>query len=304
MLLQNFDKSTPDGRRNLLTALSEQVLMRGLDAADIEPLIDLVEVEEHGAGDSVVEQSQTGNDVFLIITGGTEIKIDHRHIGFRKPGDHVGEMAAIDPAATRSACVIAQANTVTARLSASSLFALADAHPRVWLNLTKVLAARLRARPVPPRNERPQIFIGSSSEGLPEADGLFARLSLYPEFVTRPWTVGVFRASNFPLDDLLRVAQGSDFAVMMFGPDDTTTSRRKRQKSPRDNVVLEYGLYVGALGSRERVFIVTPQGAPIKLPSDINGLTRLTYDPTKPLDTELARVAMEIRDIVNRLGPR
>lgn len=212
-------------------------------------------------------------------------------------------MAAIDPSAARCACVRAQPRTVTARISAAELFALADANPRVWRNLTKVLAERLRVRPVRPRNERAEVFIASSTEGLNVTNQLVRRWD-YEPFVTRPWTIGVFRPSGVTIDDLLRQAEKSDFAVMVFGADDSTTSREGQEASPRDNVVLEYGLFVGALGSRERIFVLSPRGADLKIPSDLDGLKLLTYDPAKPLDTALAPVASEISEVVRRLGPR
>ena len=303
MMLDNFDKTTVNGRRNLLTALTDQVLFRGVDLADVEPLVELVTLAEYKAGDTIIEQGHPSTDVFLILAGGAEVTIDRRHIGFRKPGDHIGEMAAIDPGATRCACVLAQANTVIARIAAEELLALANAKPRVWLNLTRVLAARLRARPVRPRNEQAEVFIGSSTEKLGAAEHL-NRLFAYKPFVSRPWTVGVFRPSGVTIDDLLRQAEASDFAVMAFGPDDTTIGRDGAEPSPRDNVVLEYGLYVGALGSRERVFVVAPRGVDLKIPSDILGLKILTYATDKPLDVALAPVASEISEAVARLGPR
>ena len=68
--------------------------------------------------------------------------------------------------------------------------------------------------------------------------------------------------------------------------------------------MLEYGLFVGALGSRERVFVVMPRGVELKVPSDMLGLKLLTYDPKKPLDTALKPVALEIIEAIKRLGPR
>jgi predicted nucleotide-binding protein len=46
-----------------------------------------------------------------------------------------------------------------------------------------------------------------------------------------------------------------DFAILVLTPDDLTQSRGKQQPSPRDNVVFELGLFIGALG-RDRVFMV------------------------------------------------
>ena len=303
MMLANFDKTTATGRKNLLTALGEQAICRGLESAAVDALFELVVIEEHKRDDAIIEQGHTANDVFLIIAGVAEVIIDKRPIGLRKVGEHVGEMAAIDPAAARCACVNAQRDTVTARISAHALMDLADRYPCIWRNLTKVLARRLRDRPVRARNVQPVIFLGGSSEGL-AVTNQFVRLLTHAPFVTRPWTVGVMRPSGVPVDDLLRQAEASDFAVLSFGADDTTISREKQSASPRDNVVLEYGLFAGALGSRERVFIIVPNGVDLKIPSDIQGLNLVKYDTGKPLDVALAPHVLEISEAVARLGPR
>jgi len=302
-MLTNFDKTTASGRKNLHNALGDQAICNGSGDAVVDRLVDLVVLEEHKSGDVIIEQGHPSNDVYLIVAGVAEVAIDKRPIGHRKAGDHVGEMAAVEPAAPRCATVSAQQTTVTARISAHDMLSLADEHPRIWHNLTKVLAMRLRERPVRARNVQPLVFLGGSSEGL-AVTHQFGRLFAFEPFVTRPWTVGVFRPSGVPMDDLLRQAEASDFAVLSFGADDSTTSRDKQSAAPRDNVVLEYGLFAGALGSRERVFVIVPRGVDLKIPSDIQGLNLIKYDPNKPLDVALAPLASEIIEAVSRLGPR
>jgi len=302
-MLKNYDIATEGGRRNLLDALADQVLFRGVEPALVERLMEFVVLEEHTTGKAIIEQGHTSTDVYLILAGTAEVTIDSRPIGRREPGEHVGEMAAVDPSATRCATVTAKAGTLTARISAIDLRTLADAHPRIWHNLTKVLAARLRARPVRARNERPLVFIGGSTEGLAVTKQLVRQFA-HEDFLTRPWPVGLFRPSGVSMDDLLREAEASDFAVLGFGADDETTSRGELHATPRDNVVLEYGLFAGALGSRERVFIVQPRGVDLKLPSDILGLKPITYDASKPLDLALAPGVSEICEAIARLGPR
>jgi predicted nucleotide-binding protein len=48
----------------------------------------------------------------------------------------------------------------------------------------------------------------------------------------------------------------TDFAAFVVTADDVTASRGRRKASPRDNVVFEIGLFMGAIG-RERTFVVT-----------------------------------------------
>ena len=46
---------------------------------------------------------------------------------------------------------------------------------------------------------------------------------------------------------------------------------------PRDNIVFELGLFMGRLG-RERTFIVRPESGPLKIPSDLSGISTATFD--------------------------
>jgi CRP/FNR family transcriptional regulator, cyclic AMP receptor protein len=95
-------------------------------------------------------------------------------------------------------------------------------------------------------------------------------------FIVQPWTSGVFGASNFPIDDLKRQLDESDFAVLVIGPD--VTSRGKRFLASRDNVIFELGLFMGALG-RERTFIAQERGRDLKIPSDLFGLGTIRFAP-------------------------
>lgn len=302
-MLSNFDKTTPEGRRTLITALGEQAICRGVLPAAATRLFELVELSEYNPGEVIIEQNHASTDVHLILSGLAEVIIDKRSINLRKPGEHIGEMSAIEPAAPRCACVSAQRVTVTARISSRNLLDLADEYPRIWHNLAKTLAARLRERPVRPRNEQARVFLGGSVERLAVTEQLM-QLFAYKSFESRPWNVGVCGPSGVVMDDLLREAAASDFAVLSFSEDDWTISRDKESHSPRDNVILEYGLFAGALGNRERVFIVHPRGVDLKLPSDIAGLTAVTYDKNKPLDVALVPVATAIAQVVMRMGPR
>ena len=63
----------------------------------------------------------------------------------------------------------------------------------------------------------------------------------------------------------------------MFSPDDIVKIRGGTFAAVRDNVIFEFGLYVGRLG-REHSVIVTPKGEEPRLPSDLLGVTVLKYD--------------------------
>ena len=91
-----------------------------------------------------------------------------------------------------------------------------------------------------------RLFLGSSSEGREVARNLQAELGSTVEVVR--WDQNVFEPSGYTLDSLLSIAETVDFAVVVATPDDVTMSRGETTLSARDNIVLEFGLFAGALG--------------------------------------------------------
>ena len=73
--------------------------------------------------------------------------------------------------------------------------------------------------------------------------------------------------------------------------------------SPRDNVIFELGLFIGRIG-RRRSFLVEPRGEEAKLPSDLSGITSITYKyDRKDLAAALGPACKRVRDIIKELGP-
>ena len=83
----------------------------------------------------------------------------------------------------------------------------------------------------------------------------------------------------------------------------TPISRGNLKATPRDNVVFELGLFIGRIG-RQRSLLVEPRGEEIKLPSDLSGITALTYRyDADDLDAVLGPACNRIRKIIQELGP-
>lgn len=129
-----------------------------------------------------------------------------------------------------------------------------------------------------PASQPVRLFVGSSSEGREVAHNLQAVLEGRAGCEVEVWDQGVFEPSGYALDSLLDVAARSDFAVLVASPDDVTVSRGDSSASVRDNIVLEFGLFTGALG-RQRTYLLATGPADLKLPTDVLGLTRLPYRP-------------------------
>ena len=151
---------------------------------------------------------------------------------------------------------------------------------------------------------RPRLFIASSSEGLPEAQallhGLQARLGDSAD--VRLWT-SEFGLSRTYIEALEQQSGEADFAVAVFSPDDRITSRARRQQAPRDNVIFELGLFIGALG-RPRCFVVHRKDVALKLPSDLLAVVSADFvqAPGQALADALAPRCEQIAQRVRELG--
>jgi CRP/FNR family cyclic AMP-dependent transcriptional regulator len=183
---------------------------------------------------------------------------------------------------------------------------LAERNANLWRNLACVLADRLRQRAdfVHQRNDVPRLFIGSSKESLSIANEIEAGLTR-DQVVVTVWTKGVFTASDFSMESLARVADSVDFAVLILGADDIVISRKKETPAPRDNVVFELGLFMGAVG-RQRTFLLVPRSVDIKIPTDLLGITPLHYEQgdSKDLAVRIEPVCAQLREIIYKRGAR
>jgi predicted nucleotide-binding protein len=100
------------------------------------------------------------------------------------------------------------------------------------------------------------------------------------ELLVEVWNQGtIFGLGNATLEDLEAAVLTYDFGVFVFTADDQLESRGRIRAVARDNVLFEFGLFVGKL-TRRRVFIVrVPE---VSLPTDLAGINTAMYDPTAP----------------------
>jgi predicted nucleotide-binding protein len=148
------------------------------------------------------------------------------------------------------------------------------------------------------------LFIGSSTEAVSVANELQAGFK-HDKFEKIVWTNGVFGPGGIAFDSLAKLASGADFAAFVISPDDVVLSRKDEHLAPRDNVVFELGLFMGQL-ARERVFLVKEHNSDAKIPSDLLGITPVTYVMTasSSLEAAIAPACNEIRKAIMKLGVR
>ena len=128
-----------------------------------------------------------------------------------------------------------------------------------------------------------EIFIGSSKEGLEQATQVAAVLAETPGVKPVLWTE-CFKLGDITFTAIEDIARRVAGAVFLATPDDDSVIREARVRTPRANVLFEYG-YLTAMLTRNRVALCRYSG--VELPSDFAGLTYMpmgALEKGKPLD--------------------
>jgi hypothetical protein len=149
-----------------------------------------------------------------------------------------------------------------------------------------------------------RVFIGSPSEDAGLGSALQGRLESCAS--VRVWNQGVFEANRGSLESLLSAVDEYDFACFLAPPVDKVESRESAHYATRDNIIFEYGLFLGRLGP-DRVFLIHPRGTSLSLPSDLKGVTHLTYKPVdeeNPPPAVLGPTAQVIEERIKSHGKR
>lgn len=125
-----------------------------------------------------------------------------------------------------------------------------------------------------------EIFLGSSSEAKDYMEEIALKLE---ELKTEPllWNASgknIFIPGTNTIDALIAIAERVQAAIFVFNADDKTWNEKSAlevSNSVRDNVLFEYGLFMGALKKENVCFVC--KGNP-KLASDLKGITYIDGD--------------------------
>lgn len=294
-----------DGQRRLITALQSCFLVEYNEAL-AGRLAEVGQLLSFKTGDVIMAQGAADNDIYFILVGQVDVLVNGRHVAIRAARETIGEMGLLSPADSRSATVIARSTIVALKVSEPDFHQVAQEHPQIWRVIAQVVAERLRQRStlLSHPNTKPLLFLGCSVESRTIAQEIQLGLKYDPvEAVV--WTDGVFGPSSVPIDTLLQVVNEADFAVFVFSPDDKVFSRASEYNAPRDNTIFELGLFMGRL-ERSRTFIVKEQHTDVKIPTDLLGVTPLTYvyAGSGNLSAALAPACTELRNVIASLGVR
>lgn len=132
-----------------------------------------------------------------------------------------------------------------------------------------------------------RIFLASSRESIGDMH-IVAHMLEQLGHEPLPWdTPGVFLPGTYTLNGIIEISRNVDAAIFIFAEDDRVWYRATERQQPRDNVLVEYGLFAGILGP-ERALICR-KGEP-KTPSDLTGLVHIDISKGK---IEAARAEIE-----------
>jgi hypothetical protein len=147
-------------------------------------------------------------------------------------------------------------------------------------------------------NRKPRVFIGSAGEGQRVAGAIRRQLvhATKSNVDATVWTASFLVGQTFT-GALSEELERSDFAVMVFTGPDVVKSRKRVQRGPRDNVILELGLFAGRLGF-ERTYFVYDNRQDLKIPTDLLGVVGETYDG-RDLDVDRA-----VKSACKKIGKR
>ncbi len=292
------------GRRLLLEALAAQKMLAAAPEL-AEEVADRGELLQLDASQVFIEQGADTNDVFLIVAGTCDVLVNGRRIAKRGPGDHVGEMSAVQPTQSRSATLMAAEKMVTLKLDEETFSELGRRHPSIYRAVAQELSKRLlqRNQSIGAYREQIRVFVICSVESLPIAR-IIANAFEYDPFSVEIWNEGCFKVANYTIQDLEAAVDNSDFAIAIAHADDITHSRDVAWPAPRDNVIFEMGLFMGRLG-RSRAILMEPREKDLKLPSDLAGVTTIPYRFEKGGENQrlMGPACNKLRDHINALGP-
>jgi CRP-like cAMP-binding protein len=131
-----------DGPRELIAALRSQKIVGGHSDLAVA-LAEVVELLDVPAGETLIRQGDTTNDMFMLLSGALSIQVDGAEVARRYPGYHVGEQALIDPFPKRTATVVTVEPSMLCRVTEEQVDRIARQYPVIWKNIARELSRRL-----------------------------------------------------------------------------------------------------------------------------------------------------------------
>jgi CRP/FNR family transcriptional regulator, cyclic AMP receptor protein len=125
--------------------MAEVPLFAACSKRDLQIIARHMQVVAIPAGTEVMREGEHGDAFFVVLDGEAAVEAAGRRVGTLGPGDHMGELALLDPA-PRNATVTASTDMTVGVVDARTFAAIVRDVPALTGKLLAALARRLRAR--------------------------------------------------------------------------------------------------------------------------------------------------------------
>ena len=117
-------------------------LFAALDPADLQQVARIATERAFGAGETIVREGETGDALYVVVTGTVRVLRSGHVVATRGAGDSVGEMALVghEP---RNATVVADGDVRTLCIARAEFESMLRDRPETALGVIRVLSARL-----------------------------------------------------------------------------------------------------------------------------------------------------------------
>ena len=129
--------------RDTVAMLEEVPLFSGCSKRDLQAVAASLKEVERPQGAVIAKEGDTGLGFFLIAEGTASVSVGGKPRGKLGPKDFFGEIALLDHG-PRTATVTATSPIRLLGLTAWAFKSLVEQHPRIALNMLKVVAGRVR----------------------------------------------------------------------------------------------------------------------------------------------------------------
>lgn len=109
------------------------------------------------------------------------------------------------------------------------------------------------------------------------------------------WSNDFFKPSTYTLDNFNNLSKSYRKAIVILGKDDCIKSRGTKYLVPRDNVILELGICIGAMQLQNTFFIHFNN---VKIPSDLFGVTPIAISDIDDISITASVIVNQLLDLI------
>jgi hypothetical protein len=140
------------------------------------------------------------------------------------------------------------------------------------------------------------VLVISAAEALGVAEAVRDNFIAHSNYSVLLWN-DIFDPNRGYLSTLMDYAGFVDYVIAVFTGDDGATIRDRNVLVTRDNVIFEFGLFLGRIGARRAYFIMDER---VELFSDWSGIKVARFKRENDIDHRLSEACAEIREAMDK----